>query len=66
MNPGPSVTHLAHSGTLKALLDNRWCYGSMMGSARQSSRMSPHWTIYAAGACSIALAVAIVVMILLT
>jgi len=28
--------------------------------------MSPHWTVYAAGACSIALALAIVVMILLS
>ncbi|MEJ0077493.1 MAG: hypothetical protein WDO17_19060 [Alphaproteobacteria bacterium] len=32
----------------------------------QDSHMSPHWTVYAAGACSIALAIAIIVMMLLT
>jgi fumarate reductase subunit D len=39
----------------------------MVPSARrdQSSCMPPHWTVYAAGGCSIALAIAIVVMILL-
>jgi hypothetical protein len=31
----------------------------------QDSRMSPHWTVYAAGACSIALAIAIIAMMLL-
>jgi len=28
--------------------------------------MSPHWSVYVAGGCSIALAIAIVVMLLLT
>ena len=34
--------------------------------ALHSSRMSPHWSVYVAGGCSIALAIAIVVMLLLT